>query len=79
MITKNTFQYFKTSPQIVKLAVMYYLRLPLRLRQVEDVLHERGIDTCHETVRFGGIVLAPYWQNRFGTIKQAPLKLTLAH
>ena len=25
---------------------------PLSLRQVEDLLFERGIDVCHETVRF---------------------------
>jgi len=27
------------------------VRYPLSLRQVEDLLLERGIDTCHETVR----------------------------
>jgi putative transposase len=37
---------------------MYYVRYPLSFRQVEDILHERGIDICHETVRF--------WVNRFG-------------
>ena len=35
-----------------------YVRFPLSLRQVEDLLHERGIDICHETVRV--------WWNRFG-------------
>jgi putative transposase len=38
--------------------VMMYVRFPLSLRNVEDLLHERGIDICHETVRF--------WWNRFG-------------
>jgi len=38
--------------------VMLYIRYPLSLRQVEDLLFERGIDICHETVRF--------WWNRFG-------------
>jgi putative transposase len=28
-----------------------YIRYPLSLRQVEDLLSERGIDICHETVR----------------------------
>ncbi len=37
---------------------MMYVRFPLSLRNVEDLLHERGIDICHETVRF--------WWNRFG-------------
>ena len=39
---------------------MYYVRFPLSLRQVEDILHERGIDICHKTVR--------YWWNRFGPL-----------
>ena len=37
-----------------------YVRFPLSLRQVEDLLHERGIDVSHETVR--------YWWNRFGPV-----------
>jgi len=31
---------------------MMYVRFPLSLRNVEDLLHERGIDICHESVRF---------------------------
>ena len=31
---------------------MYYIRFPLSLQQVEDILHERGIDICHETARY---------------------------
>jgi len=58
MTKRNAFKYFKTSPAIIRLAVMYYVRYPLSFRQVEDILHERGIDICHETVRF--------WVNRFG-------------
>ncbi len=55
---RNPFKYFKTSPEIILLAVMMYVRFPLSLRNVEDLLHERGIDITHETVRF--------WWNRFG-------------
>ena len=55
---RNPFRYFKTSPEVIRLAVMMYVRFPLSLRQVEDLLHERGIDICHETVRA--------WWNRFG-------------
>lgn len=55
---RNPFKYFKTSPEIIRLAVMMYIRFPLSLRNVEDLLHERGIDITHETVRF--------WWNRFG-------------
>ena len=58
MRTKNPFRYFKTSPAIIRLAVMLYVRFPLSLRNVEDLLHERGIDVSHETSRF--------WWMRFG-------------
>ena len=47
----NPIQYYKTSPEIIRLAVMMYVRFPLSLRQVEDMLHERGIDINYETVR----------------------------
>lgn len=66
MSKKDPFKYFKTSPEIIKLAVMYYVRYPLSLRQVEDILHERGIDVCHETIR--------YWWNKFGHIFVKDLK-----
>jgi hypothetical protein len=36
-----SFRYFKTSPEIIQLAVMLYVRFPLSLRNVEDLLHER--------------------------------------
>jgi putative transposase len=44
----NLFRYFKTSPEIIRLAVMMYVRFPLSLRNVEDLLHERGVDISHE-------------------------------
>jgi len=63
---RNPFRYFKTSADIIRLAVMMYIRFPLSLRQVEDLLHERGIDICHETVRF--------WWNRFGPMFAAEIR-----
>ena len=56
----NPFRYFNSSPEVIRLAVMTYIRYPLSLRQVEDILFERGIDICHETIR--------YWCNRFGPL-----------
>jgi putative transposase len=47
----NPFRYFNSSPEVILLVVMLYLRYPLSLRQVEDILFERGIDICHETIR----------------------------
>ncbi len=49
--TTDPFRYFDSSPEAVQLVVMMYVRYPLSLRNVEDLLFERGIDICHETVR----------------------------
>ena len=38
---------------------MLYVRFSLSLRNVEDLLHERGVDTSHESVR--------YWWHKFGS------------
>ena len=54
----SPFRYFNSSPEVIRLVVMMYVRYPLSLRNVEDLLAERGIDISHETVRF--------WWNRFG-------------
>ena len=58
MSKRFPFRYFKTSPEIIRLAVMLHIWLPVSLRNVEGLLHERGIEISHETVR--------YWWNRFG-------------
>ena len=63
---QNPFRYFNSSPEIIRLAVMMYVRFPLSLRQVEDLLSERGIDICHETVRL--------WWNRFGPLFAAEIR-----
>ncbi len=63
---KNPFRYFNSSPEIIRNVVMLYVRYPLSLRQVEDILFERGIDICHETVR--------YWWNRFGPLFAAEIR-----
>ena len=58
MAKRDPFKYFKSSTEIIRLAVMLYVRFPRSLRYVEDLLHERGIDVSYETVR--------YCWNRFG-------------
>ena len=70
----NPSRYFKTSPEIICLAMMLDIRFPLSLRNVEDLLHERGIDLLHEreieisheTVRF--------WWNRYGPMFTAEIR-----
>ena len=61
----NPFRYFNSSPEVIRLVVMMYVRYPLSLRNVEDLLAERGIDISHETVRF--------WWNRFGPMFAAEI------
>ena len=53
----NPFRCFNSSPEVIRMAVMLYVRHPLSLRNVEDLLFERRVEICHETVRF--------WWNRF--------------
>jgi len=52
MTKHSLFRYFKTSPEVIRLAVMMYVRFPLSLRNVEGLRHDRAIDVSHETVRF---------------------------
>lgn len=59
MTQRSPFRYFKTSPKIIRLAAMLYVRFPRSLRNVEDLLHERGVDVSHEAIRL--------WWHRFGT------------
>ena len=66
MTKRSPFKYFKTRPEIIRLAVMMYIRFPLSLRKVEDLFQERGIDICPETVRC--------WRNRFGPVFAAELR-----
>ena len=40
----NPFRYFTSSPEVIRLVVMMQVRYPLSLRNVEDLLAERGID-----------------------------------
>ena len=45
------FRSLHLSPEVIRMVMLLYIRLPLSLRNVEDLLFERGIDVCHETVR----------------------------
>lgn len=57
MTKRSPFRHLKTSPEII--------RFPLSLRNVEDLLHEQGIEVSYETVR--------YRWNRFGPMFAAAL------
>jgi putative transposase len=62
----NPFRWFDSSPEVIRLVVLMYVRFPLSLRNVEDLLFERGIDISHETVRL--------WWNRFGPMFAAEVR-----
>ena len=62
----NPFRWFDSLPEVIRLVLMTYVKFPLSLRNVEDLLHERGIDICHETVRL-------LW-NRFGPMFAAEIR-----
>ena len=62
----SPFRRFNSSPDVIRLVVLMYVRFPLSLRNVEDLLFERGIDLCHETIRF--------WWNRFGPMFAADIR-----
>ena len=47
MTKPSPFRYFKTSREIIHLAVMMYERFPSSLRNVEDLLHQCGMDVMN--------------------------------
>ena len=54
----SPFRWFNSSPKVIRFVVMMYVRFPLSLRNVEQLLLERATDLCHETAR--------YWWTRLG-------------
>ena len=66
MTKRAPFKYFHSSPEVIRLAVIVYVRFPLSLRNAVDLLHERRIDISHETVRF--------WWNRFGPMLASEIR-----
>ena len=62
----DPFRWFDSSPEVIRLVVMWYVRYPLSLRNTEDMAFERGIDVCHETVR--------KWVDRFGPMFAAKIR-----
>ena len=63
---QSPFRYFNSSPELIRLMAMMYVKYPPSLRNVEDLLAERGIDICHETVRV--------WWNRSGPMFAAEVR-----
>jgi len=62
----SPFRYFNSPPEVIRLLVRMYVRFPLSLRNVENLLFERGMGICHETVR--------RWWNRVGPLVAADIR-----
>jgi putative transposase len=41
MTKRSPLKDFKTSQEIIRMAVIFYVRFPLSLQNVDDLLHER--------------------------------------
>jgi transposase-like protein len=51
MMNKIIYRGYRFPPEIIQRAVWLYYRFTLSLRDVEELLAERGIEVTHETIR----------------------------
>src|ERR1700734_705859 len=65
-MAKLSYAGYRFPPEIIRQAIWLYLRFTLSLRDVEDLLAERGIIVSYETVR--------RWVNHFGPMIAADLR-----
>jgi putative transposase len=65
-MTKISYAGYRFPPEIIHQAIWLYLRFTLSLRDVEDLLAERGVAVSYETVR--------RWVNHFGPMIEADLR-----
>lgn len=64
---KNPFRYSKSSPEVIRLTVMLYIRYPLSLRQVEDILFGRASTFATRRFVYGGIGSVRYSPPKSGS------------
>ena len=65
-MNKISYNGYRFPPEIIQQAIWLYLRFTLSLRDVEDLLAERGIMVSYETIR--------RWVNHFGPLIAADLR-----
>ncbi len=65
-MNKISYSGYRFPPEIIQQAIWLYLRFTLSLRDVEDLLAERGVAVSYETVR--------RWVNHFGPMIAAHLR-----
>src|SRR6202451_3169837 len=63
---KISYSGYRFPPEVIHQAIWLYLRFTLSLRDVEDLLAERGVAVSYESVR--------RWVNRFGPMIAADLR-----
>ncbi len=66
-MTKISYSGYRFPPEIIQQAIWLYLRFTLSLRDVEDLLAERGVAASYLTVM--------RWVNHFGPMIAADLTL----
>ena len=59
MMNKIICRGYRFPPEIIQRAIWLYYRFTLSLRDVEELLAERGIEVTHETIRQWGIQFGP--------------------
>src|ERR1700693_2431350 len=59
MMNKIFCRGYRFPPEIIQRAIWLYYRFTLSLRDVEELLAERGIEVTHETIRQWGIQFGP--------------------
>ena len=65
-MSKISYSGYRFPSEIIHQAIWLYLRFTLSLRDVEDLLAERGVAVSYETVR--------RWVNHFGPMIAAELR-----
>ena len=65
-MSRISYSGYRFPPEIIQQAIWFYLRFTLSLRDVEDLLAERGVAVSYETVR--------RWVNHFGPMIAADLR-----
>lgn len=68
-----------TSPDIMRLAVMMQVRFPISRRNIEDILHQRGIEISPETVRFWLSLFRPLYAAEFRTRRVSGIRSNRWH
>jgi putative transposase len=71
-VDRSEFTGFRFPPDVIAVAVRWYLRYGLSYRDVEELLAERGIVVSHETVRRWVVAFGPRYARRLRAVRCKP-------